>query len=558
MGNKNTNESKESRRGKNAVKYVKTHKLTFILLAVVIVGVVGWGILQSPISLTNGFLTVRIRSANGFRVGTGTGGEAVGFTDAGYFYIPGANGVMWRGYAQLGNLQVANSTWLGWQIIGNTSISVTKYYFSFDTMVYTTSKPFDIIPYSTSSVSCLQYLASKGYNMFGDYNVVTQGFLSIPSLTIPTVNDPTWGLYNYTARLATMLNLDVELEIEMNPTLLGQGLSAGFTNGNGTYSKASYIVDSIVLHADPSASAQAGGYLSQPNIVFTNVTFGTTPQANNVSASLSAPIPYAGQVDVITDISMRGKDGLSGSDHFKVTTTDSILATSSVQMKSLSALNASITVLKDTNITDLSQTKLTGHLPFLLQPKTTIMQTTYGYKSWNIISLVNSLPIIPTVVTASYTSLTVTYPSRVNTNNVYAIQRTQGYLVTKTNYTWTPPADNITVSFHQPLEDGTNGSLDPLPYDSTVNPTGTLSTNPVDISGWFGTNWYWFVIAGIAVIVVVYYLWKSMSRRNDTNVNKMSGISRGPEQQRIQQPYGNVPSPNLQYKSPKTSKMKTL
>jgi hypothetical protein len=227
-------------------------------------------------------------------------------------------------------------------------------------------------------------------------------------------------------------------------------------------------------------------------------------------------------------------------------------------MKSLSALNASITVLKDTNITDLSQTKLTGHLPFLLQPKTTIMQTTYGYKSWNIISLVNSLPIIPTVVTASYTSLTVTYPSRVNTNNVYAIQRTQGYLVTKTNYTWTPPADNITVSFHQPLEDGTNGSLDPLPYDSTVNPTGTLSTNPVDISGWFGTNWYWFVIAGIAVIVVVYYLWKSMSRRNDTNVNKMSGISRGPEQQRIQQPYGNVPTPNLQYKSPKTSKMKTL
>jgi hypothetical protein len=449
-------------------------------------------------------------------VGSSVGGNSVGLSESGYFYFPGPNGVMWRGYAQVGNAKLVNSTWVGWQKIDNTTISVTKYYFTYDILVYTVNTPNDIIPYSATTMSYLQYQWSH-FGMFGDQIGLQLAFIKIPCYTLPA---------NWAERLTSELNLDVKLEFEMNPALFGQGLDLTFNDENGTYSAVGFSVTSFGLNADPN-KLSTSGFVSQPTIAYDSDVFGVSPGNANVSATLPAPTTSSVLSESLANngikIALNDADGLAGMQHFTVTQVNSEKASSTSKMASMLTPGLPVTVYADEAVADLSQTKLTGTMPFLLQPGTTISQTQTTYKRWYVASADHFLADI--TYGASYTTMNPMLPTLVNTNNVWAIQRGLVGIDVATNYTWDPFQLSYTPDIEgPPTINGTDGSVNPLPTDHVTAAGGNLPVNPWNLLGWLMGNWYWLLIAGIAVIVVV-FVWKfvpssgSKGGGKETNVN---------------------------------------
>lgn len=469
-----------------------------VICAFLVGGISLWGGAMNPLS--SGFVTPTIKSVNGYEVGSNTGGSSggVGLSTSGYFCFPDASRVMWKGYAQVGNAKIVNSTWLGWQLADNVSISVTEYLFTYDILVYTICKPNDIIPYSSTTTTVRQYYWHH-HGLYSDVIESSAGNLVLRYLSYSDAQRD--------ARLNAQLNLDVEFQWMFDVSKFGQGLEL-ITEEDGTYSPVGFAVTEVTANAHPTIGSQTG-YLSQPTIVYGGDTISvTTVNENSTSNSGSTPptVTNGGSTKVPTSSITQAMVAVmpDTSQHFKIAVVNSELVSGTGQMASMISPGTPITLYAEENSTieDLTDATITGTVPFLLQPRTSISQTSYTYNAWDVKSQDG---LFHTETTATYITSTKSLPTLISTSNVYAIQRVLGGFTIATNYTFNPTETGEDFpDIQPPTINGTNGSLNPLP-EEFVNDAGG---NPgYDLRGLLKSWIFWIVVIviviSIAAVIVV-------------------------------------------------------
>lgn len=464
----------------------------------------GFGIVPL-IATPTGFLTVSVNNVNGYARGTSVGGNSIGYGESGYLYIPADNGVMIRAYVQIGNVKNVNQTWLGWQQVANTSISATKYYFTFNVLAWTVDTSYDTMPTGTGTVSLLQYGWYR-HGLFGDVIDSAKSYLKINYLTVPS---------NWYDRLNTAFYLDACLEFTCDPTLFGQNIPLTIDESTGTYSAVGFAVTGLTLNADPLV-ASTGGIVTQPTINYNNDTLKVSTTTAEVVSGASTPGAASNNNNPIAEYSMTNieaalyaADGLSGSNHFTITTSSGTASAGTAQYQSLLGAGMPVTLTSNetSTITDYSQVSVLGTVPFLLQPQTSIDRTQYTYKEWSVQSY--DKWFAAGVTSASYTTKNPSYITKVGVKNVWAIQQFVMGVTTATNYTFNPIDSVYTGNVTAPVIDGLDGSLDPLPTDYVSAAGGTINAPNIfdGILDFFGPIGIWIVVI-ILIMVAAVLVWR--------------------------------------------------
>jgi hypothetical protein len=557
MGRKDNDNSRESQHSKNAgVKYILKHKITFILLAVVVIGVVGWGILQSPITLSSGFMSSTFSSVNGYDLGTSQ------FTESGQFAIPW-NGMTFKGRLQYGNVYYDGYSDLGWVQDGNTSRAVQKLYFHQTILGYTFQTVTDQIPGINLREETLGLQYKYQYYDFWGTHLPDRDqsyYLTANTLSIP----PNWFIC-----VNQRLDMNVEMNIKLDVSLLG------FESFNTTDQYFNYTGSWVGVLNAKSGDAFTSGFVNEPGTTIINSNF-TNPPID--SAGLSGG-NYAGPTssgEFGTWIAAHDPSG--GATGFNVLTSAATIAYQAggvdLGMGSGDPItltegdfnaNASIDTDPDHYLnffSDSNRGNVMGYIPLSIRPQTTITSTSYTYNEihinqdyWGGVNPSGS----------GLYDRTVTRPTTISVKNRWIMQLINYTVLAVSDYEVHPlNCGNDCTDIEPPKINGT---------DDVFNPSVTNSLNAVgggtnlwnDVGNFFGQFWWIFVVAIIVVIVVVWVFFRIRSGEGvgnagkDVNVN----INMGPEQQRIQQPYGNMPyEPNVppQYKisSRKGVKMKSV
>ncbi len=450
--------------------------------------------------LDNGFLSVRISALNGIGANPlATPRTWVdGFNDAGEFWWPGRYVPYWRGYVQRGDAHLVRSEWQGWQTFGNTSISVTDWYFTFDTIAYTTVTPSDTVKFTTATDSLLQY-KWRHYGLLDSTAINSQdGNLVINYL------DTHWR--DIDNELNEQLTLSAQFEIAMNPTVLGQKLPLTINETTGQYSVAGFWVSNVVAHADPNSKPQ-GGYVDEPTINFVGNTSYDLLQTTSNTTNVAGKTAYAGtkggdSAVAASSIEAAITAGNPGADPFAIgISTPSLWKSSTSKHEAMIQPGMPITLTPKAKVTDLTKTTITGNIPFLLQPKTNVYRTTYSYREQSVVSKDNwcLFGCAPTT-TGTFDEKNPAYVTLVTTRDVWAGLRTELCVTVATNYTWTPKQPD-TPNPGAPHIDGEDGSLDPSPQNHVSNAGGNAGDEGFD---WNILIWVIVGICGIAVIYMVY------------------------------------------------------
>ncbi len=517
---------KESKMGKNATRSgKKTSKLRWIaLVAFIAVGITVFSVLQSPITLSSGFVTVRLSAFNGYPAVDGTTFTAngVGFSgEDGYFLIPDASGVMWRGYAQLGNIKVGNSTFVGWQFVNNVSVAVYKYPFTYDVLVYTTMKAFDVIPYTVGT----HYETQYAYMGFAKYNMPWP----MDPIWIPVDADYGYASMNYLsydndqrdARLNAQLHANVQFEWTFDIAKYGQGLPLSFNETTGVYSLSGFDVTDVECFADPITDA-TGGYLSEPSVQYDDYDAGLTLQtANQTSVAAGTPAGQANTVttDIATAIhNAADSSGVARSDEWTIAQSNSGLVSSGSAYSFLKSRGTPIALSTDGNVTahHLNDAKITGSAPFLLQPLTSIYQTTYTVHEWDVTSAANG-------VTAKHLAHNPTLPTLINVDNVWEIAKVQGAFTIGSNYTWTPYEGGSSYPpIAPPIIDGDNSTINPKPQNYVSGAGGQIPdfSTGTDVLPYI----IWIVVGILGVVVIVVLIKYKKNAGSDSRGEKATTV----------------------------------
>lgn len=488
-------------------KFGKRYPGTAVLLGAMMVLAVFGATRIAPSVPTGEFMNLQVIGVNGYMRGTSDGGNSIGYSQSGYLYIPGENGVMIRAYVQSGNVKYVNSSWLGWQQVGNTSISTTKYYFTFQLLEWTANTCYDLMPTGTGTATLNQYSWYR-HGLFGDVIDQRQSYLSINYLTVPG---------NWYDRLNTAFYLDAEIQFNCDPTAFGQGLDLTFDNTTGTYSAVGFSITGMTMNADPVV-ASTGGVVTQPSIVYNTETHKvTTATGTEVTggSSTSGSVSTDNSQDYAPsniNSAMYAADG--SSDHFSIATSSGTASNGTAQYQSLLGEGMPVTLYSnDTDtIVDYSQVPIRGVVPFLLQPQVSIDRTQYSYKNWIVQSW--DVFLAAGTTSASYTTLNPSYITKVGVKNVWAIQQYVVGITAATNYTFRPNDSDYSGNVTAPSVDGLDGSLDPLPTNYVSAAGGTIDApNLFSGIGDFLAGFMVWIIAGAIAIVVVIIVVKVAFRR---------------------------------------------